>query len=250
MHEKDKLNSNGKELAADNSSNINSSNSINNSINNTNTNIQNINNIVGCNTNSTNATDSSQNSANQISTNSNNACNTEAQDRVNTPSTNLQNINTIILAGIEAAESMQSQLSQTNSTSDSSKSSNTTTSTTNTSDTSDNPTCSITDSIDKASTTLQNINNIKLQLARLDLDPRQLAYYENSIVPLLTTLRELSVTSVNLATSAYYLSTSIIVSAKNSKIKDTIHLVYDMNEDCEDVYKSLKKKIDILLDLG
>lgn len=237
MHEKDKLNPKTKEETTNNNSNIDASNSINN----TNTNIQNINNIIGCTTNTPNDTGSTQGASTQNPSNPNNASNISTKNRVDNTSTNLQNINTIILSGIEAAESIQSQLSQTNSTSDTSKSTNTTSSSSN---------LSIIDSIDKASSTLESINNIKLQLAKLDLDPSQVAYYENSIVPLLETLRSLSTTSVNLATSASYLSTSIVVSAKNSKIKDTIHLTYDINEDCEDVYKALKKKIDILLDLN
>lgn len=240
MQEKSKTNSNKKESATS-SSNIPTSNSINN----TTTNIQNINNIVP----PANDSKSTQEPPNENSFNPNNAFNAGTENRINNNTTNLQNINTIILSGIEAAESIQNQLSQTDLASDSSNSTNATT-TNNANTTSSSSTASIIDCIDKAASTLQDINNIKLQLARLDLDPRQVAYYENSIVPLLTTLRELSTTSVNLATSSNLLSTSIVVSAKHSKIKDTIHLVYDLNEDCEDVYKALKRKIDILLDLS
>lgn len=242
MHEKDKSSSSKKDVNSNNSSTNSSNVNTNNNIEDANTNLQNINNIIGCDTNQSNTAVATQGNSNQTS---NTTSNINTQNSVNNTNTNLQNINTIILSGIEGAKSIGSELSQMNSTQNDSKSTNTTSSTNATTS------CpSITDTIDKTSTTLQDINNIKSQLARLDLDPRQLAYYENSIAPLLTILHDISTASYNLASSSSILATSPIVCAKHSKLKDTIHLVYAINEECEDVYKCLKKRIDLLIDLG
>lgn len=94
---------------------------------------------------------------------------------------------------------------------------------------------------------LQDLNSIKEQIAKLPLNPLQLSYFQNSVYPLLYTIEYLSTTSLNLASSANYLSTSIVTHAKDSKIRDTLHLVYTMNADCEDIYRILHKRIDTLL---
>lgn len=223
---------------------INSDNSnarISNNIDTTNKNIQNINNIVGANLNRSNngRQDSSQESINQNSSNSNSVSNISTENNVNNTNTNLQNINTIILSGIENAKALQNGLSQMDTSKDCP---------TDINNPSNISSQTISDSIDKTSTTLQNINNIKEQLAKLELDPWESVYFNYNINPLLIILKELSTTSYNLASSSNALSTSAIVSAKHSKIKDTIHLVYNINDQCEDVYKVLKRRIDFLLD--
>ena len=272
MHRKHRSRSSKKDKgdtnSSNNSSNTNSNVTNNSYVDNVNDNIQNINNIVGCSTNesststpgqenpnqNSNTTGNSSNNATNNSSNntssntSNTTSNINTQNSVNNTNNNLQNINTIILSGIEGAKAIQSDLSQMNPTSNSSQCTNASTNTASTATSSTTPP-SNTDTIDKASTTLQDINNIKSQLARLDLDPRQLAYYENSIAPLLTILHDISTASYNLSSSSSILATSPIVCAKHSKLKDTIHLVYDINEECEDVYKALKKRIDLLIDL-
>lgn len=250
MHKKDKSNSSKKDMTSNSSCNNSSNNSSDSSstitnsncVDNVNDNIQNINNIVSCGTNESSDTESTQESSNQNNNTTSGTSSINTQNRVNNTNTNLQNINTIILSGIEGAKAIQSDLSQMESTSSSTNTTNTNTNTGTTPP-------STTDTIDKTSTTLQDINNIKSQLARLDLDPRQLAYYENAIAPLLTTLLSLSTISYDLASSTNTLASSPIVCAKHSKLKDTIHLVYDINEDCEDIYKCLRKRIDLLIDL-
>lgn len=250
MHKKHKsrslkknVNSNSSNNSSTNTSNTNSNITNNNYVDDVNHNIQNINNIVGCNSSGLSNSDSTQESSTQNTSTSNssntsgNTSNITTQNRVSNTNANLQNINTIILSGIESANSIESGLSQTTPTPSSDTAANAST-TTNTS------------TIDKTSTTLQNINNIKSQLARLDLDPRQLAYYENAIAPLLTTLLSLSTISYDLSASTNVLAGSPIVCAKHSKLKDTIRLVYDINDQCEDLYKCLKKRVDLLLDLG
>ncbi|MDW8802015.1 hypothetical protein P8V03_12730 [Clostridium sp. A1-XYC3] len=238
-----------------NSSNSNtSSNIINNNIDNTHKNIQNINNIIKTSSNSDNSGEDNNSSDtsnsdkctgddtkpcqrspdNDSNNNNNSPSSISNENTVKDTNTNLQNINTIILSGIESAKNLQNGISQGTSENQTAQSSDT----------------SISDSIDKASSTLQNINNIKEQLAKLDLNPRESLYFDNCINPLLTVLNQLSSTSVNLATSSYYLSTSIITHGKESKLKDTIHLVYDINKECEDVYDVLEKRIDTLLELA
>jgi hypothetical protein len=103
--------------------------------------------------------------------------------------------------------------------------------------------------LENINTTLTSLNSIKGELVKLPLNPLQLEYYNNSVVPLLTTLYDLSTTSLNLASSSNFLATNIVVHPKKSKIDDTVHLVYKINEKCEDLYKVLKRRIDALIDL-
>lgn len=165
-----------------------------------------------------------------------------------------ENINQIILSGIENANNIKFNLSQdestttttNNTTTNNTTTNNTTTSTSTSNNSSYDDTCK---TIGQTSTLLQNINNIKEQVVRLNLDPTQRLYFESCIAPLLTTLYELSATSATLAASANILTTSPVVHPKNSHLKDTLHLIYDINEQCEDVYKKLRKRIDDLINM-
>lgn len=112
------------------------------------------------------------------------------------------------------------------------------------------PSTSVSDCIDKTATILQNINTINDQVARLNLNPTERAYLENSITPMLAILNLLSTTSYNLATSVSSLATSPIVCGKRHELKDTIDLVYDINSQCEDVFELLEKRIDFLLKIA
>lgn len=103
--------------------------------------------------------------------------------------------------------------------------------------------------LENINTTLTNLNSIKDELVKIPLNPLQLEYYNNSVVPLLTTLYNLSTTSLNLATSSNLLATNIVVHPKTSKISDTVHLVYKINEDCEDIYKVLRRRVAALINL-
>lgn len=103
------------------------------------------------------------------------------------------------------------------------------------------------DCLKETLTKLQNINALREELIRLKLSPEALLYYNNEIFPLLNTLGTLSGTSLELATSATALSTAIYLKPKDSKIKDTLKLIYEINEQCEDIYDALKCKIDTLI---
>ena len=101
--------------------------------------------------------------------------------------------------------------------------------------------------ISQASDTLKNINSIKDELCKLPLDPCESEYILNSVFPLTNTLYLLSTTAVNLSNSANILTLSPIVHAKKSEIKDIIDLVYNINEECEDLFKVIKKRLKVLL---
>lgn len=107
--------------------------------------------------------------------------------------------------------------------------------------------CSISDNIIKSAETISSVNIIKDEITKLGLNPEEKNYIENYVTPLLNTLYLLSATSLGLASSAGHLAVSINTSSKSSKIKDTEKLVYDINEQCEEIYDVLKKRIDVLL---
>lgn len=106
---------------------------------------------------------------------------------------------------------------------------------------------SISTTIGKTDKTLITINSIKEELCKLPLDPCELQYFNNSVSPLLQTIDSLSRVSFDLSTSVAILTTSPIVPRKKSKLKDTIHLLYNINEECEDIYKVLKKRVNVLI---
>ncbi|AWI04192.1 hypothetical protein [Clostridium drakei] len=107
---------------------------------------------------------------------------------------------------------------------------------------------SINKCIDKTENTLKDINSIKDELCKLPLNPCESQYINNSINPLLNILYLLAQTSSGLSNSARFLTTSSIVHPKNSDIKDTVHLIYKINDECDDIYDVLKKRLEILLD--
>lgn len=72
-------------------------------------------------------------------------------------------------------------------------------------------------------------------------------YYDSCVDPLLKVLQSLTLDSYNISYSANNLSN--IYAAKNSKIKDAVHLVDKLNDECEDVFKVLEDNIDNLLKL-
>lgn len=101
--------------------------------------------------------------------------------------------------------------------------------------------------IEKTLNRIKNINALRDELIRLNLNPEGLIYFNNEVYPLLYTLTNLSTTSLNLSTSVNVLSTAIYLKPKDSKIKDTLKLIYEITEQCEDIYDSLKYKIDTLI---
>ncbi len=94
---------------------------------------------------------------------------------------------------------------------------------------------------------LKNINSLRDELIKLNLNPEGLFYFNNDVYPLIYTLTSLSTTSLNLSSSASVLSNAIYLKPKDSKIKDTLKLIYEINEQCEDIYNTLKYKIDTLI---
>ncbi|MGO5093890.1 hypothetical protein FDF31_17255 [Clostridium sporogenes] len=94
---------------------------------------------------------------------------------------------------------------------------------------------------------LKNINSLRDELIKLNLNPEGLFYFNNDVYPLMYTLTSLSTTSLNLSSSASILSNAVYLKPKDSKIKDTLKLIYEINEQCEDIYNALKYKIDTLM---
>ncbi len=105
---------------------------------------------------------------------------------------------------------------------------------------------SISSTIDKSADTLKNINSIKDELCKLPLDTCENQYITNNVFPLVNILYLLSTTSLNLSTSVNYLTVSSIVHPKKSELKDTIHLIYKINDECDDLYDLVKKKLKVL----
>lgn len=104
-----------------------------------------------------------------------------------------------------------------------------------------------TSKLDLSINTILAVDSIKEELCKVPLSPCEKQYFENSISPLLLTIDSLSRVSLDLSTSVSLLTTSPIVPRKKSKLKDTIHLIYDINDQCENIYNVLKKRVDILI---
>lgn len=102
------------------------------------------------------------------------------------------------------------------------------------------------DKITKIDTTLRIINSIKGEVCKLPLDPCEKEFILNDITPILAVLTALSSVSANLATSVAILTTNPIVSRKKHKIKETIHTIYDINDQCDDLYEIIEKRVDLL----
>jgi len=95
--------------------------------------------------------------------------------------------------------------------------------------------------------TLKNINITKDELCKLPLDTCELDYVTTNVLPLLTILYELSTTAFNLASSSNMLSISSVVHPKRHELKDSVHLAYKINDECDDLYEVLKKRINLVL---
>ena len=94
---------------------------------------------------------------------------------------------------------------------------------------------------------LTAINSIKTELCRLPLNFCEREYFENCVSPILITLFLLSFTSYELSGSVAILSSSPIVPPKKSKLKDTIHLIYEMNKESEELFELLKNRVKPLI---
>lgn len=98
----------------------------------------------------------------------------------------------------------------------------------------------------QAAETLEALNLIKDDLCGLPQVLYQKEFITDNITPLLATIELLSRTGLNLSTSVSVLTNSTIVPRKKGKIKDTIHTIYSINEECEDLYKVLKEWLKLL----
>ncbi|SHI64176.1 hypothetical protein SAMN02745163_00545 [Clostridium cavendishii DSM 21758] len=134
----------------------------------------------------------------------------------------------------------------TNSNSKSKKNTTNTDATASNTDTTASPT--ISESLAKTLVTLTTINGIKDQVCLLPLDFCMRNYFNNCVLPLVSTLDFISRTSFNLSASVGVLTNSPIVPVKRSQVKDTIELIYCINAQCEDVYRIACKRIEILLE--
>jgi hypothetical protein len=106
---------------------------------------------------------------------------------------------------------------------------------------------SVNSSISQTADLLRDINTIKDELCKLPLDTCENEFINNNVTPLLSVLTQLAAVSLSLSTSVYYLTISPIVHPKKSELKDTIHLVYNINDKCEDVYSVVKKRINTVI---
>lgn len=108
----------------------------------------------------------------------------------------------------------------------------------------------VTAAINNTEAMLTAINSIKTELCRLSLNLCEREYVENCVNPILITLFFLSFTSYELSGSVSILSSSPIVPPKKSKLKNTIRLIYNINEECEDLFKVLKRRLKPLIQDG
>jgi len=93
---------------------------------------------------------------------------------------------------------------------------------------------------------VKNINNLKEQIAQLDLNPRLRVYYDDEVSPLLGVLNDFENEAANFAEAAK----DIALILKKSDIKDEKDLVLDVINQGIDVYKELEEKIDVLIEIG
>lgn len=99
--------------------------------------------------------------------------------------------------------------------------------------------------IEETRNNLVNLNIIKDELAKIPLNPETLQFYNNCVIPLLKTLESLSYASYNFSTAAKNFAS--INSVSNSKVKDAVELVDDINKVSQEVLESLEVKVDLLL---
>lgn len=100
----------------------------------------------------------------------------------------------------------------------------------------------------KTAETLAALNTIKTELCKLPLDFCEKVYIENCIAPLEVVMELLARTGYDLSTSVNILTTSPIVQRKKGELKDTIHTIYRINEQVEDLYDVLKKRFKRIID--
>ncbi|MDP4178590.1 MAG: hypothetical protein Q8900_09655 [Bacillota bacterium] len=140
-----------------------------------------------------------------------------------------------------------SKSSENTSPSKSSENTSSNTSSADTSSTSSNILSDINSSLSEPLSAINNINSLKSGLCELPLDPCEQKFISNNITPLLSTLETLARTSYDLSYSVNILTNSPIVKPKRHELKDTIHTIYDINDQCEDIYEVIEKRINIAI---
>jgi hypothetical protein len=108
----------------------------------------------------------------------------------------------------------------------------------------------VTAALNNAAAMLTAVNSIKTELCRLPLNLCEREYIENCVNPILITLFFLSFMSYELSGSVSILSFSPIVPPKKSELKSTIRLIYDINEEFDDLFKVLKRRLKPLIQNG
>ena len=105
----------------------------------------------------------------------------------------------------------------------------------------------IINAMNQAAGTLKNINIIKDELCKLPIDICETEYINNSILPMLSILNQLSNVIYSLSNSANTLNLSPLVHADRSELKDAVHLCYKIIDQAEDVYEVLRKRINLVI---
>lgn len=93
-----------------------------------------------------------------------------------------------------------------------------------------------------------NINVLRFELDRLQLDFKARAYFENDVRPLIDTLYTLGLASFDFSTAAINMSNTNF--GRSSKIKNVLGLAEEVNEISEDLIKVLRCKVDNMLKLS
>lgn len=93
-----------------------------------------------------------------------------------------------------------------------------------------------------------DINRLRFELDRLQLDFKARVYFENDIRPLIDTLYIISYASVNYSTAANNIASTNF--GHSSKIKDALDLAEEANKISEDLIEVIRCKIDKMLKLS
>ena len=93
-----------------------------------------------------------------------------------------------------------------------------------------------------------NVNILRFELDRLQLDFKARAYFENDVRPLIDTLYALGLASFDFSTTASNMSNTNF--GRSSEIKNALGLAEDVNEISEDLIKVLRCKVDNMLRLS
>lgn len=111
----------------------------------------------------------------------------------------------------------------------------------------DTSSSSIFSDINTPLSTINNINSLKTALCDLPLNPCEQRFIATNITPLLSVLDLLGRVSYDLSYSVTILTNSPIVKPKRHKLIETIHTIYDINDQCQDIYDVIEPRVDTVL---